>query len=305
MSTLDDFKSKFDEEGRFLNQDGTVKVVLATRGGSRFPGTLCFSNSLCVRAEMEGGGYWGHPDNAPIDGIRFLLDFGDQGLCGVAIEQGRVIHLADGQSPSAKREFLTNLRIARNLYAHPRVSADSASVDTAAISHGLARAAIWLTPKSVAGFNAADFPELGAPRQAELLTQVQNFLAVANRLPPDQPATNEQFGNASVAFGRILEILAPYLPVPAEAEQVEAALQTVEFPPWVVNWDYELASDSDGTPAVRVSVFADDQAVPRTQLGRAASELTSKVRQALGSRHISRWPYIRLTTALEHKLGVR
>ncbi len=304
MSQLDDFKSKFDEEGRFRDRDGTLNVVFAMKGGGRFPGKLHFCNGLCVRAEMEGGGDWGHPDNSPIHGIRFLFDLGGGTLHGAAIDQGRVIQLDEAKSPLAKRDFLANLRIARNLFVHPqRVEADSETVDTIAIEDNLARAAIWLTPKSVAGFNADDFPELGSVRQAELQTAVQNFRAVATQVPADKAATREQFGNARVAVARILEILAPYLPVPDEAEQVEAALRSVEFPPWVVNWDYELASDSDGTSAVWVNVFADEQAVPKTQLGRAASELTSKVREALDSHQIRRWPYVRLRTALEHKVG--
>jgi hypothetical protein len=303
MSELEDFRSKFDESGRFRDCDGTLSVVFSMKGGARFPGKLHFSNGLCARAEMDGGGEWGHPDNSPIHGIRFLLDFGDERLHGVAIDQGRVIHVDEATRPLAKRDFLSNFRIARNLFVHPqRIEIGSTRVDTAATAETLARAAIWLTPKSVAGFNAADFPELGAGRQAELQTAVQNFLAVATHVPADKPATKEQYGNASVALARILEILKPYLPVPDEGEKVATALRSVDFPPWVVNWDYELASDSDGTAAIWVNVFADEQAVPKTQLGRAASELTSKVRQALNSHQIRRWPYIRLSTALEHKV---
>ena len=153
---------------------------------------------------MEGGGDWGHPDNSPIHGIRFLLDFGEERLHGAAIDQGRVIQLDEVKSPLAKRDFLTNLRIARNLFVHPRVDADSAVpvIDTAAIADRLVSAALWLTPRAVAGFNAADFPELGPDRQAELLTAVQDFLAVATQVPPDKPATKEQYGNASVAFAK-------------------------------------------------------------------------------------------------------
>ena len=304
MSAVDDFKSKFDEEGRFRGRDGTLSVVFATKGGGRFLGKLHFSNGLCVRAEMEGGGDWVHPDNSPIHGIRFLFDFGGKGLHGAAIDQGRVVRVDEARRSLAKRDFLANFRIARNLFVHSRpVDADRSIVNITAFADTFARAAIWLTPKSVAGFNAADFPDLGPVRQAELQTAVQNFLAVATQVPADKPATKEQYGNASLSFARILEILAPYLPVPDEAEQVEAALRSVDFPPWVVNWDYELASDSDGTSAVWVNVFADEQALPKTQLGRAASELTSKARQALDRHQIRRWPYIRLTTALEHKVG--
>jgi len=187
MSAVDDFKSKFDDEGRFRDRDGTVSVVFATKGGGRFLGKLHFSNGLCVRAEMEGGGDWVHPDNSPIHGIRFLLDFGDERLHGAAIDQGRVIHLDKAKRPLAKRDFLANFRIARNLFVHSRpVDADRATVHTAAFADTLARAAIWLTPKSVDGFNAADFPELGLVRQAELQTAVQNFLAVATQVPADR-----------------------------------------------------------------------------------------------------------------------
>ncbi len=304
MSDVDDFKGKFDSEGRLRDQNGSLNLVFATKGGARFPGKLHFTNGLCVRAEMEGGGDWANPDNSPIHGIRFLLDFGGEALHGVAIEHGHLVHLDDLKRASSKRDFLVNLRVARNLFVHPqRLDADGATVDTAAVPAALARAAIWLTPKSVAGFNAADFPELGPARQAELQAAVQSFKAVADQVPSNKPATNEQYGNASVALARIVEILEPYLPVPDEAKQVESALRDVEFPPWVVNWDYELASDSDGVAAVWVNVFADEQTVPMGQLGRAASELTSKVRQAFDGQQIRRWPYIRMRTAVEHKVG--
>lgn len=304
MSAGDDFRNKFDEQGRFRDAEGELNVVFAMKGGGRFNGKLHFKNGLCVRAVMEAGGDWELPDNAPINGIRFLLDFGEEDLHEVAIDQGRIADLGEAKKRSTKRDFLRNFRIARNLFVHPqKVETESATVDRAAISRTLARAAIWLTPKSVAGFNAADFAELGPDRQAELQTAVQNLLAVASQVPANKPATKEQYGNASVAFARILGILAPYLPMPDEAKQVEGALRSVEFPPWVVNWDYELATDSDGGPAVWLNVFADEQAVPKTQLGKSASELTSKVRQALDSHRIRRWPYIRMKTAMEHKVG--
>ena len=61
MSTADDFRAKFDAEGRFRDRDGEVPVVFATRSGGRFPGKLRFKNGLCVRAEMErGGDFEGH-----------------------------------------------------------------------------------------------------------------------------------------------------------------------------------------------------------------------------------------------------
>jgi hypothetical protein len=304
MSTLEDFKSQFETDGRFLANDGELPVVFSTRGGARFPGKLLFRAGLCVRAEMERGGAWALPDESPLDGVRFLLYFDSDRLYVVVVDHGRVLPL--DETPTrivSKRSFLANLRIARNLFAHGKVTADSPAVDTGAIERALVRGAIWLTPKSVSGFNAGDFPELGASRQQELLSAIQCFLAVAREVSSDGPATAEQYSNAAVAFANILAILDPYLPMPDEARSVEAALRTLNFPAWVVNWDYELGSDPDGVPAAWVDVFADDQTVPRAQLGRAASELTTLIRQVFQAAKIDRWPYIRLKTAVEHTVG--
>jgi len=38
MSQLDDFKSKFDEEGRFRNRDGTQSVCVCDERGRPVPG---------------------------------------------------------------------------------------------------------------------------------------------------------------------------------------------------------------------------------------------------------------------------
>jgi len=303
MSAIADFKAKFDTEGCLRDRDGSLAVVFTTRGGARFPGRLHFSNGLCVRAEIQGGGEWSQPDGSPIHGTQFLLNFGGEALQVVAIDQGHLTNLDEPKLTSSKRDFLLNLRVARNLFVHPPiVKVDSPTVDAEALSADINRAAIWLTPRSVAGFDAADFRELGPTRQAELLAAVQSFQAVADLVPPNQPATHEQFSVARAAFAKILDILAPYLPVADEDRQVEAALRVVRFPSWVVNWDYELGSDSDGIAAAWVNVFADEQAVPWGQLGREATELTSKVRQAFDDKRIARWPYIRMKTALEHKV---
>ncbi len=301
MSAADVFRSKFDEDGRYRDGNGELAVVFATQGGGRFSGKLRFKDGLCVRAEIERGGNWGLPDDSPLHGVRFLLEFGDA-LCGVAVEKGRVIPLDETADRTSKRDFLANFRIARNLFVHPHVLADSATIDTAAVERALARAAIWLTPKSVAGFNAADFPELGSTREQELLSAVQSFLAVAREVPADKPATSEQYGNAAVAFQKMLEILSPYLPLRDEGKNVEAALRTIPFPVWVVNWDYELGSNEEGGPAVWVDLFAEEGA-PSREFGRAASQLIPKIRQALDREGISRWPYVRIRTAAEHKAG--
>jgi hypothetical protein len=201
----------------------------------------------------------------------------------------------------AKQDFLRNFRIARNLFIHPLAESDNPTIDVAAAAKKLARAAIWLTPKSVKGFNADDFPELGLDRQKELQTAVRDFSEVAKDVPADKSATAEQYGNAAVAFRKMFAILDPYLASPEEGKLVAQAIRTVELPPWVLNWDYELGSDAEGSPAVWVNFFADQSAATPTDFGRFASQMTQKIRPALSAAGVKRWPYIRVRTAAEYK----
>jgi hypothetical protein len=197
----------------------------------------------------------------------------------------------------AKEEFLDNVRVARGLFAHPRVCADSSALDTEALQRGLVPAAIWLTPKSVQGFRSSDFEELGPTRQQELSDAIQDFLRVARQVPP----TTAQLEAASTAFGMALSILQPYFPTHEEWRKSEEALGKIPFPPWVANWVYEFGSDEDGSPIVVVTVYADEQSAPRQQFGRIVSELTGKIGKALSAAGIIRWPYVRMRTALEYK----
>jgi hypothetical protein len=201
----------------------------------------------------------------------------------------------------ARRYFLSNFRIARNLFVHPQIETDSPHSDPHALEQKLARAAIWLTPRSVKGINAAEFPELGPDRQRELQTAVQDFLEVANQVPATKPATTEQYRDAAVAFRKLLDILNPYLPTADENKRVEKALRSVEFPPWVVNWDYEMALDAEESPILWVTLFADEHVASPEEYARDATPLTRTIRQALTAAEVSRWPYVRVQTAAEHK----
>jgi hypothetical protein len=205
----------------------------------------------------------------------------------------------------AKQEFLRNFRVARNLFGHQRVQADSPLIDAKVAESMINRADIWLTPKSVQGFDVADFPELGPDGQSALQTAVREFLEIATRVPPKEPAAFEQVRIARVPFTSILEILAPYLPTPQEKQQVEAALQRIAFPNafpnWVASWDAELGSDEEGGPAVWIDVYVDEHTVPRDEVGRFASQLTAQIQQALAAEGSNRWPYVRMRTVAEHK----
>jgi hypothetical protein len=199
----------------------------------------------------------------------------------------------------SKKDFLDNVRIARNLVMHGGVSTDGRRLDPAALT----RAAIWLTPSAVKGFRADDFQELGTGQQRALADAVQEFEKVAGQVPPDAPATDQQFGEGKAALEKILKIVGNYLPSHEEATQIRSALGTVDFPPWVLNWDYEVGSEEDGGPGVWITLYADERGFPPDQFGRCSIEMVPKFRSALTSAGIRRWPYIRMTTAREYKAG--
>jgi hypothetical protein len=298
MLAADSFMSKFDEEGRYSDSDGVLDVEFMTSGGNRYPGRLHFYNGLCVRAEMQEASPWAYPDNSPLNEVSFTIYVEGERAQTISIDQGRVVHHNEVRERMTKKDFLGNVHIARNRFVHSSAREDHAA--SPAIATASARTAIWLTPKSVKGFNAADFSELGLDRRAELETAVQNFLAVAKQVPANRIPTPDQYRNATAAFQKIIEILQPYLPMPEEANRVEGALRTVAFPAWVVNWDYELGSDEEGGPAAWVNIFAEDGA-PRNDFGRFALQIIPKIRQAFSTAGVDRWPYVRLRTAAEHK----
>lgn len=302
MSAADDLLSLFDEQGQYKNGDGDVGIVFLTQSGSQYPGKLRFKSGLLVSAEMEGFSPWGYPDETPLDGLKFLLHFQGEKPRAVFVEQGRVIHSFEMPDQASKDEFLTNVRIARNLFAHSRVQSDNPTLDTGFITDTLIRSALWLTTKAVEGFDASDFPELKADRRAALQKAVQTFKDVASKVAADKPPTKEQYGEAASAFIAILDILSPYLPTPEESKGVEKALREVHFPSWVVNWDYELGSSEEGDPAIWIDVFAEGN-IPRTDLGRFVSQFIPRIRDALAAEGVQRWPYIRLRTSPEYKMA--
>ncbi len=190
----------------------------------------------------------------------------------------------------AKQEFLDNFRVARNFFVHDEEGAATAG-----------RAALWLTPKSIKGFDAADFAELGLARQSELQTAAHAFADIADHVPPAEAATEEQLKLAKASFARMLSILDRYVPAPPEGKKIEEALKTIAFPSWVVDWSYELDNDWVDEPGVWVTLFIDQRKAPRAELGQLVGKFTGPIRHALLKLGVQRWPYIRVRLPIEHK----
>jgi hypothetical protein len=201
----------------------------------------------------------------------------------------------------SRQDFLDSVWLARNLRVHARGRSDLAPAVAQDSEGPPPRAPVWLTPKSVAGFEGDDFRELGPDRQRELAEAVAEFLAVAQQVPPTAPATPDQVSQAAAALTKLFQILAPYDPTFEESRKVERAIESLELPDWVESWNFRLDKDWADDPSVRVTLYMDERIAPRNQWIPTLKRLTSSLVNALSSLGISRFPYIGMSPVSEHK----
>jgi len=105
-----------------------------------------------------------------------------------------------------KDEFFQSVRTAVGFLA-PRVEADNPLLAPAGLEKGLANATIWLTPKSVEGFDPSDFGDLSQAEQAALVENVERFVDVAGGVPSNQPAQPEEIVKALPHFRDIVSFV--------------------------------------------------------------------------------------------------
>jgi hypothetical protein len=133
-----------------------------------------------------------------------------------------------------KDEFVQNLRLAASTVA-PSVHTDSEQLSARQISRRLARAALWMTPKAVEGYDPEDFRDLPKDQQEDLRNAVGEFKPLASSVPPDEPATDEQYKRGLELFTRIVSLVRE--PILAEwKDSVERIVAETEA--WAVkhNW---------------------------------------------------------------------
>jgi hypothetical protein len=104
----------------------------------------------------------------------------------------------------SREEFFDSVRNSAAL-ATPAAATDHPGHNPIDLTRALRRAAIWLTPKSVEGFDPHDFEDLDPKRRQRLEAAVRGFRDVAGRVPANAPATDEQ---AKAGWSRFEEIAA-------------------------------------------------------------------------------------------------
>lgn len=69
----------------------------------------------------------------------------------------------------------------------------------------------------------------------------------------------------------------------------------------MLTWEYELGSDSTDDPAVWIWVFVNDATAQRADFTEMTTQIRRKIRDALSSAGIERWPYINFRTSSEQR----
>src|SRR5262245_25446705 len=106
----------------------------------------------------------------------------------------------------ACEQFIDSLRVASRLLAPPRVSSEQGAQTEDYLAAKLHSADLWLTPKSVEGFDPTDFTNWPDKERKELEAEVTAFLAVAKQVPANKPATKGQSKQARKHLERTIEI---------------------------------------------------------------------------------------------------
>ncbi len=160
----------------------------------------------------------------------------------------------------ALTQFLQGVRNGGMLIA-PRASAEHQS-NAATIEDRLRRPDLWLTPKTVEGFDANDFTYLTNDQKSALAKNVAEFRQVATTVPSDGPATRQQVAAASEPFREIYETVQRYFSKDflAVRSAITGLFASGAFPDFVATFDLQVENDSTGDPAVWVWLIVDDAA---------------------------------------------
>lgn len=126
-----------------------------------------------------------------------------------------------------REKFILDVRRSARTLQKPTVDADSGAVEIDAIQRILHRAALWLTPKVVENYRPDDFTGWPKEEKDRLQLGVEAFLQIAEQVPPDKPATIEQFTEGTHRLRELINVLGRM--VLAEwAETIEIVEKQVE-----------------------------------------------------------------------------
>lgn len=191
-------------------------------------------------------------------------------------------------------DFWASIRTAASLHS-PTVAADTPEA-VAAWERILRQARLWLTPRSVEGYDPVDFSFLDEGEQTRLRDGVERFRAAAGQVAADAAPTERQAKEGDAAFRAILALLRPHRFRDAESFRTQILLDRAlqgGLPPWVTAVACETGTDLGGDPAIWIWVDVTDEATRRGKVEKEGQAIHDRIESAYHRIGGRRWPYIR------------
>jgi hypothetical protein len=159
----------------------------------------------------------------------------------------------------SREDFIDNLRFASRMLLPPKVSSGQGSRSDERIGAVLQSADLWLTRRSVQGFEPADFSDWPEQELEKLKKDVAAFLALAEQVPPRESATRAQSTKARRHLERAIEtVRSQLLPgwLEAQSKMEDEAAAAAKEKGWYVEKDekevLESLLGSYGAPRLRI-----------------------------------------------------
>jgi hypothetical protein len=200
-------------------------------------------------------------------------------------------------------EFFSHFRAASLLLA-PWEIANGTPPSPKQLENARRYSALWLTPDAVKGFDTSGFSSLTPEQKRDLEAHIAEFRTIAEQIPANRPATEEQVLAAREPFLAIYRVVERYL-FDDESLRVVKAVKDVMasdwFPKFVVGFDCRLGDDWSGDPAVWVWMIGTDEAAERDQLYEWLDPLRQAIVERLDAEGISRLVYLNFRTVSEQR----
>jgi hypothetical protein len=198
----------------------------------------------------------------------------------------------------AMAEFLQNVQTARNIvFSHVLLHLGNAPLPAEQQKLDYARlrrtAALWLSPRVVAGFDPGDFGFLPADQQDELVAAVSGFREVAEGVAGREPTHDEM--KTGIGHLATIILLLDAAALDSEGKALMAAVHAAKtpFPDFVLGIDYTIDTDATGDPGIWIWVIVPDDVDPDSnEFRQFATWFPKAVRSALGQAKSDRLPYI-------------
>ncbi len=141
----------------------------------------------------------------------------------------------------AREEFIHRVWSAADQLAFPRGETGSPHPDRYTPTKGVARPQLWLTPKTLNGFNSEDFTDLPEEKQKELREAVGRFQEFAAEVSPEARVTRDQARRGRELLEQVLALVREVL-LPAWGAALDELVDQVTT--WSRHQDWAVKRDT-------------------------------------------------------------